>query len=124
MGRRQSEATLPLPLGPPSPCCRWRLSSHKPHSFITVGLFRWARYPNYFGEMLCWWGMWLLCSASFHGGAWASVVSPLFVCVLLLFVSGIPLQERQAQLRWGDDPAYQEHVRRTRLLVPLPQLPC
>lgn len=72
--------------------------------------------------MLCWWGVWLVASAVFSGAEWASVASPLFVMLLLLFVSGIPLQERQAQQRWGDQPEYMEYRAGTRLLVPLPML--
>ncbi len=74
------------------------------------------------GEMLCWWGAWLVASAVFSGGEWASVISPLFVMLLLLFVSGIPLQERQALQRWGEEPAYLEYRSRTWLLVPMPRL--
>lgn len=89
--------------------------------FIQTGLWAWSRYPNYFGEMLLWWGIFLGCSASFHGAEWIAVVSPLFVAFLLLFVSGIPLQERQAQARWGQDEEYQTYRARTNLLLPLPR---
>jgi steroid 5-alpha reductase family enzyme len=88
--------------------------------FINVGLWSLARYPNYGGEITVWTGFWLACTAVFSGGEWASVASPLFVSFLLLFVSGVPLQEAQAKARWGDDPAYQEYRRRTWLLLPLP----
>jgi len=54
--------------------------------FIDVGLWAWARYPNYFGEMVLWWGVFLASCAPFSGGDWAAVASPLFVMLLLLFV--------------------------------------
>lgn len=88
--------------------------------FIDRGLWAWARYPNYFGEMMLWWGAFLGCSAVFQGADWAAVVSPLFVAFLLLFVSGVPLQERQAMARWGEDPEYRAYRERTFLLLPLP----
>jgi steroid 5-alpha reductase family enzyme len=88
--------------------------------FINTGLWKYARFPNYFGEICLWIGVFLGCCATFTGAEWASVASPLFVAVLLLFVSGIPLQERQAQERWGNDPAYVAHRTQTNLLVPLP----
>jgi len=90
--------------------------------FIDTGLWAWARYPNYFGEMMLWWGLFLTCCATFYGAEWAAVASPLFVMTLLLFVSGVPLQEHQAQMRWGEDPAYQSYRSRTFLLLPLPKL--
>lgn len=89
--------------------------------FIDRGLWSLSRYPNYFGEMLLWWGFWVYCTPRFHGFQWLTVFSPAFVMLLLLFVSGIPLQEAQAKRRWGEDEAYQMYRDRTRLLVPLPQ---
>jgi len=88
--------------------------------FINTGLWKYARYPNYFGEICLWIGVFLGCSATFTGAEWVSVVSPLFVAFLLLFVSGVPLQERQAQERWGNDPAFVAHRAQTNLLVPIP----
>lgn len=46
----------------------------------------------------------------------------MFVMYLLRYMSGIPIQEKQAQQRWGDIPAYQEYRARTGLLFPLPRL--
>lgn len=71
--------------------------------------------------MLVWWGIWLLAVPVLSGGYWLCVVSPLFVMALILFVSGVPLQEKQAQRRWGEDPAYQAYRRSTFLLYPIPK---
>lgn len=79
---------------------------------------------QYFGEMLVWWGVLLGCCRTFEGGEWAAVASPLFVMFLLLGVSGVPLQERQAKERWGQDPAYLTHRANTFLLLPLPRPQC
>jgi steroid 5-alpha reductase family enzyme len=87
-----------------------------------AGLWRYARYPNYFGEMCMWWGIWLLCIPVFGKSAyWLTVAGPFFVMSLLLFVSGIPLQEKQAQQRWGNEAGFQAYRRSTFLLVPLPK---
>ena len=93
--------------------------------FIDQGLWSLSRYPNYFGEIVLQCGLWLLCVPSFGRSAagWLTVLGPVFVAFLLLFVSGIPLQEAQAKQRWGEgDAAYQAYRKRTRLLVPLPRL--
>ena len=63
--------------------------------------------------------MWLFCTPAYQGADWACVASPVFVITLLLCVSGVPLQERQAQARWGADPAFQAWRARTWLLFPL-----
>ncbi|KAK9801995.1 hypothetical protein WJX73_007868 [Symbiochloris irregularis] len=90
--------------------------------FINVGLWAYARYPNYFGEILQWWGIWLMCIAALTGAYWVSVVSPLFTMLLTLGVSGVPMQEKQQAERWGKDPAFQAWKKSTHLLVPLPKI--
>lgn len=88
--------------------------------FITSGLWKFSRHPNYFGEMLVWWGVFLYAVPFLDGAAFAVVIGPVFITLLLLFVSGIPLLERSAEAKYGDDPAYREYKRRTSILVPLP----
>ena len=92
--------------------------------FIDEGLWSLARYPNYFGEIILQLGLWLLCVPSFgKTAAWLTVLGPAFVAFLLLFVSGVPLQEAQAKARWGEgESGYQAYRKRTRLLVPVPKL--
>ena len=87
--------------------------------FITSGLWRYSRHPNYFGEMLVWWGLFVFAVPFLDGAAFAVVIGPVFITLLLLFVSGIPLLERSAEAKYGDDPAYREYKRRTSILVPL-----
>ena len=88
--------------------------------FIERGLWRYSRHPNYFGEILVWWGLFVFAVPVLHGVAFAVVIGPIFITLLLLFVSGIPLLERSADEKYGDDPAYREYKRRTSILVPLP----
>ena len=88
--------------------------------FITSGLWRYSRHPNYFGEMLVWWGLFVFAVPFLDGAAFAVVIGPVFITLLLLFVSGIPLLERSAEAKYGDDPAYREYKRGTSILVPLP----
>ena len=83
-------------------CC-WCLGSYSRCSeccrtppLAGAGPWKYARYPNYGGEILQWWGLWLISTAVLSGGYWACVISPLFLMCLLLFVSGVPLQEKQA----------------------------
>lgn len=78
------------------------------------GLWRYTRHPNYFGESVFWWGVWIA-SASL-GGAW-TVFSPLLMTFLLLRVSGVPLLEADLKQR---RPAYAEYLRTTSSFVPWP----
>ena len=86
--------------------------------FITSGLWARSRHPNYCGEILLWCGVALAALPALSGWQHATLVSPVFVYLLLTRVSGIPPLEQRAQARWGDDPDYQDYVRRTPRLWP------
>ncbi|MBM4282241.1 MAG: DUF1295 domain-containing protein [Deltaproteobacteria bacterium] len=74
--------------------------------YLTTGLWAWSRHPNYAGEILLWCGVFLMGVQDYDGGLWIAALSPVFVFVLLRFVSGVPLLEKRADARWGHDPAY------------------
>jgi len=88
--------------------------------FITTGLWAWSRHPNYAGEILLWTGMCVSAVEVMRGPLVVVVLSPLFVFVLLRFVSGVPLLEARADAKWGEDPAYRAYKERTSLLMPRP----
>ena len=88
--------------------------------FITTGLWAWSRHPNYFGEITLWLGVAIIAVPVLSGWRWVTLVSPIFVVVLLTRISGIPMLERRGTKRWGDDPEYQKYVSATPVLVPRP----
>ncbi|WAQ95096.1 hypothetical protein MAR_007567, partial [Mya arenaria] len=82
--------------------------------FITSGLWSTSRYPNYFGEICMWSGLFLTSSSAMTSAKeYASVLSPLFVTFLLLKVSGVPIQEKQQAKRWGTNPDFIKYVKNT-----------
>ncbi len=81
---------------------------------LDTGLWRYSRHPNYFGEFVLWWGLWLV---ALGAGAWWSVVGPLLISFLLLKVSGVTMLERSME---ETRPGYEEYVRRTSTFVPWP----
>lgn len=87
--------------------------------WIDEGLWARSRHPNYFGEILLWCGIAVLGSSSLSGAEWLALVSPVFVALLLMKVSGVPLLDERALERWGDDPEYLAYRRRTRVLLPI-----
>jgi steroid 5-alpha reductase family enzyme len=76
------------------------------------GLWRYTRHPNYFGESLMWWGIFLVALDAPYG--WAMIVSPVLITFLLVRVSGIPLLEK----RYAGNPDFQAYARRTSAFVP------
>ncbi len=88
-------------------------------TWIATGWWRLSRHPNYFGEILVWVGVYLVALPSLDVvEAMVALVSPLLIIALLRFVSGVPILETAAQLRWGELPAHQRYVAETNLLVP------
>jgi steroid 5-alpha reductase family enzyme len=53
-----------------------------------------------------WVGVFVMGVQDYAGGQWVAAVSPVFVFVLLRFVSGVPLLEQRADARWGTDADY------------------
>ncbi len=78
------------------------------------GAWRYTRHPNYFGEAVLWWGIWLVAAAA-HS-YWA-VYGPVLITLLLLRVSGVTLLEKSLK---DSKPGYAEYVARTSAFVPWP----
>jgi steroid 5-alpha reductase family enzyme len=77
------------------------------------GLWRYTRHPNYFGESLMWWGIYLI-ALSAPGTLW-TIVSPVTITFLLLKVSGVTLLERTIV---ESRPGYREYQERTSAFIP------
>ena len=86
--------------------------------FITHGLWAWSRHPNYFGEILLWTGIAIIAFPTLAGPDYVTLISPVFVSILLSKISGIPLLEKQAMQRWGTDPEYLRYKSNTPVLIP------
>ena len=93
---------------------RFRRDRDTDNAVLDLGLWRYTRHPNYFGEALVWWGVYL---AALPAGAWWTLLSPLLMTILLLRVSGVALLERDIAER---RPAYREYIQRTSAFVPAP----
>lgn len=86
--------------------------------FIDVGLWSWSRHPNYLGEITLWAGIAISAASSLTGWQWTALVSPVFVTLLLMRGSGVPLLEARADARWGGDPGYEAYKQRVPVIIP------
>ncbi|KAF1989645.1 DUF1295-domain-containing protein [Aulographum hederae CBS 113979] len=112
---------------------RFRSAHGSDGAVCSVGLFSWSRHPNYFGEILIHFSIFMIAVSPaadgyVHGGAYdalyASILGPFFLTLLLMFVSGLPLQERPgAKKRYEKDNRWDEYstwLHRTSILIPFP----
>lgn len=87
-------------------------------TFIQTGLWARSRHPNYFGEIMLWVGVLVTTLPVLRGWQWIALLSPAFVALLLMRVSGIPLLEKKADERWGGQADYEAYKKRTPVLIP------
>ena len=101
---------------------KWRFRSDPANTgeFIRSGLWKWSRHPNYFGEILLWMGVAVIAAPVLRSWQWATMISPVFVALLLTRVSGVPMLEKRADERWGGQADYESYRRRTSVLIPRP----
>lgn len=91
---------------------RFKTGPERRAGLLDRGLWRYSRHPNYFGDAVFWWGLWILSAAA--GGAW-TVFAPFLMTGLLMKVSGVPLVESRLE---ETRPGYRDYVRRTPAFVP------
>lgn len=89
-----------------------------PKAFVSTGLYRIVRCPNYFGEMVTWTGCLLVCfGACCNVWQWILAIVGYLGIVYIMFSGARRLEIRQNR-NYGADPAYQAYVAKTPILVP------
>ena len=79
---------------------------------LSTGLWKYTRHPNYFGNALMWWGIWLVACQAPWG--WVTIFAPIIMTIFLTRISGRDLLERKLKTR----PAYAEYIRITPSFIP------
>ena len=88
--------------------------------FISSGLWSLSRHPNYFGEIVLWVGIAVIALPVLSGWQWVTLISPVFVTILLTKISGVPMLEKRADEKWGGQTDYEAYKAHTSVLVPMP----
>lgn len=91
---------------------RFKLAPENRGKIMTQGLWRYTRHPNYFGEAVMWWGIFLVALPG--PGGWSALASPALITFLLVRVSGVPMLEKKYRGR----PDFEAYARRTSAFIP------
>ena len=94
---------------------RFRADPANRGKVMDLGLWRYTRHPNYFGDSLAWWGLFTIALATPLGPF--TLLSPVLMTFLLLRISGVALLERSIAKR---RPDYVDYARRTSAFIPMP----
>ena len=98
---------------------RFRSKKENQGRFINEGLWSFSRHPNYYGEITLWLGIAFIAFPVLQGWQLITLISPIFVYILLTRISGVTMLERRADKKWGDDPEYQRYKETTSSLIPM-----
>lgn len=87
--------------------------NNEPEAIMRSGLWKHIRHPNYTGEMLFWWGIYLFALAA-NPDYWWMIIGPLAITALFFFISVPMMDKRMVNRR----PAYRDHIKKTAGLIP------
>lgn len=99
---------------------RYKRRAGRDARWMSTGLWRYSRHPNYLGELLCWWGLFVFVAPDLGMWALVGLAGPVAITGILIYGTGIPTLEASANRKWGDDPEYQAYRRHTNRLIPFP----
>jgi steroid 5-alpha reductase family enzyme len=99
---------------------RFRSEPENKDKFIHTGLWAKSRHPNYFGEIVLWIGVAIIALPTLSGWRWVTLISPVFVALLITQISGIPPLEKRADEKWGGQEDYEAYKENTPVLIPWP----
>ncbi|MCF7930861.1 MAG: DUF1295 domain-containing protein [Acholeplasmataceae bacterium] len=95
---------------------RFKKNPENKGKIMQSGLWKYTRHPNYFGETLMWWAIWIVSLSGFVLFNVIGIIGPLLITYLLLYVSGVPLLEK----KYKDNPLFQEYAKKTSVFIPMP----
>ena len=96
---------------------KFRANVDNKDKFISIGLWKYSRHPNYLGEIILWLGISLISFSSLEGFQYVTLISPIFTYLLLVNVSGINLLEKSGDKRWGMLESYKKYKEKTPRLI-------
>ena len=97
---------------------RFRSNPENRNRWMDRGLWSRSRHPNYFGEILLWWGLFITVLPNLRGWMLLAALGPVALSLLITFVSGVPILEKSAEKRYGDNPEFRKYRDSTPKMIP------
>ena len=95
---------------------RFKANPENQGAVLNSGLWKYTRHPNYFGDFLMWWGIYLIALGSSPALTWWTIIGPLIMSFFLMQVSGVTLLEKS--LKESKGAAYDDYIGRTNAFFP------
>jgi steroid 5-alpha reductase family enzyme len=99
---------------------RFKNNPKNNEKWIQSGLWRYSRHPNYFGEITLWWGVYVF-SVSLLPEIWPTIIGPLYISFLILFVSGVPTVEKRMDKKFAKNKNYWQYKKTTSAIILWPK---
>jgi len=80
--------------------------------FCRSGCWKYSRHPNYIGEIIMWWGLWVISFGVEHG--WKTVYAPIVMTFCIRFITGVPFHED----KYKDHPEWKQVCNETNVFIP------
>lgn len=98
---------------------KYNAKKANPTTFVSNGLYKMVRCPNYLGELLLWTGVFISGITS-YSSLWQWIISATgYICIASVMISAARTLEVRQNKSYGNDERYQEYVRKTPILIPL-----
>ena len=86
---------------------KFRANDDNKDKFISSGLWKYSRHPNYLGEIILWLGISVMSFSNLEGLQYITLISPIFTYWLIVYISGVSMLEKSGQEKWGHLKEYQ-----------------
>ena len=95
---------------------KFKFKNSFPKKFMHSGVWKKIRHPNYTGELMFWWGLFFAgLSLGIH---WGTIVGPLWMSLIILRFSGVPILVKKWELTYGNLEEFQEYKKNSWILIP------
>lgn len=92
---------------------RFKKEKTNQNTFLKSGLWSLSRHPNYFGEILFWWGIFIFSIVNFD--SFLSIIGPIIYSYLIINVTGVKTMDKRMSQNYD---GYSDYIKNSNSLIP------